>query len=743
MVAGREIKHYLPYREYLDEALVAERLGLYDEAAAAYRRGFQDDVLRAVQVLRILSVHPEREALVQEAYAHVRAVVDRAKAGEDAVIYVTSKGADRYLEVLTQEEVLAAAAEGGQSRYCYVERLDLGLVEGPLPEKIQLDRCVVGSLRVPDRDVGRLIFNGFVLGDADLGRTWEGEAQKSRTIAASRFEELFFRDAIFLGRANLSGVTVSGGRAYFPMAVFEGEADFKGAEFTGVTEFRFASFGAGANFKNLRMSDAAYFGGTRFRADTVFTRVLSRADVYFNSATFEGEALFDRCEWLHNATFEDSHFLSAASFNATRLGKRLNMSRAIFDGPLQVNALQAEALDMFGAWLKADASFVDSAFSGRVRFSPDAVTRAHGLADIDRLLSIYRDYQGDEDADEPLATTSSYGVSGVDDLVTRIDADVSFANTEFGGYTVFERIRFGLPDRRHTASFYNAQFLGETHFEDTTWNAAADFTTIFGAEVAFNRAWFRDTLVLDDAYVEGRVTLTEARFDPEADWSWFGSEIRNFQVFPEHVNHPDGGHRLFYERCGLGQLDLEDLRLQRLIASGITGEPALRQVCYDRVVDEFVGLKEHYADEAMTADEDDAYWWERHHETMSLLRFGGPYGTAQALTRLLLFELCFGWGVRLGNLGICTLVVTAVFAVIYRVACPDTVLAYDGDEILIRDVSYVGLFFVSLQSMLAINTGWDFGDDDHRFRYLNTLQTLIGVIILTFFVGAYTRMILA
>ncbi len=117
MVAGREIKHYLPYREYLDEALVAERLGLYDEAAAAYRRGFQDDVLRAVQVLRILSVHPEREALVQEAYAHVRAVVDRAKAGEDAVIYVTSKGADRYLEVLTQEEVLAAGPPGRPTRH--------------------------------------------------------------------------------------------------------------------------------------------------------------------------------------------------------------------------------------------------------------------------------------------------------------------------------------------------------------------------------------------------------------------------------------------------------------------------------------------------------------------------------------------------------------------------------------------------------------------------------------------------
>ena len=70
-------------------------------------------------------------------------------------------------------------------------------------------------------------------------------------------------------------------------------------------------------------------------------------------------------------------------------------------------------------------------------------------------------------------------------------------------------------------------------------------------------------------------------------------------------------------------------------------------------------------------------------------------------------------------------------------------LIYDGEEIAVREASYVGIFFVSLQCLLAINTGWDFGDDDHRLRYLNTIETLLGVFILTFFVGAYTRMILA
>jgi hypothetical protein len=58
-------------------------------------------------------------------------------------------------------------------------------------------------------------------------------------------------------------------------------------------------------------------------------------------------------------------------------------------------------------------------------------------------------------------------------------------------------------------------------------------------------------------------------------------------------------------------------------------------------------------------------------------------------------------------------------------------------------VPITGLFFVALQSFGAFNTGWDIGEDSGRLRYLNTVQTFIGLIIFTFFVGAYTRMILA
>ena len=70
-------------------------------------------------------------------------------------------------------------------------------------------------------------------------------------------------------------------------------------------------------------------------------------------------------------------------------------------------------------------------------------------------------------------------------------------------------------------------------------------------------------------------------------------------------------------------------------------------------------------------------------------------------------------------------------------------VAYRGADVAIRDVPWHGLVFISLQSLGAFNTGWHFGEDDWRFQCLNTLETFIGIIVLTFFVGAFTRMILA
>lgn len=742
-IDASEVSRYLDLKGPLREALLLEQLGDNEASAAQWTAAFHLDVHRAILALRIVSEHPERDALVEAAIAHVRRLVAEARAGRSAAIYTTTKGEVRLLEVMDTDEVLRLSRKGEAARYCYVHDLDLtGRVD--LPERIQLERCIVGRMRVPAQQLGSLIFRGIALGDVDIGKTWEGEPNKSKTIPPSSLQDLMFREAIFIGHANFAGVAVHGPRAYFPLAVFEGPADFKGAEFFGVTEFRFASFGAGANMKGLRMHKPVYFGGSRYRADTTFTSLYSERDVYFNSTVFEGDVRFDKCEFQRGATFEDARFAKRADFGTSRITGNLNLSRAVFEGPLNVKDIEAGELDALGSWMRGDAWFTDARVRGRTRFSLDEVTR-HALREhIDALLPLYRRYQGDEDADEPLTAHSSYGVRSLDDLNARIDGNISFSNTVFGGYTVFEGVGFGAPGASTTASFFNAQFLGETHFERTVWHGLADFTTIFGNEVAWNMAHFHRGLVLDDANVAGRISLTDATFEPDADLSFYGAEIASFQISPDQVASEDGFHRLFYERCARFGPERQDVRVQRLVRDEALDDDAVRRFCYDALQDELIALKDSYGSRAMTVAEDDAWWWSRHHEAMSRIQFGtAVQRVTGVVVDLGLFETCFGWGVRLRNLVFTALGVVLIYAIAYRTLCADTVLAYDGTNRKIRDVPFFGILYVSAQSLMAVNTGWDFGDDDHRFRVLNTSQTMMGVLLITFFVGAYTRMILA
>lgn len=749
-----ELSNYLKPRPMVHEALLLERLGLHDEAAAKYREGFADDIQTTLQVLRIASVHPDRDALVEEGIRDVKDRVARAKAGEKVSIYTTTKGAPRYLEVIPDDQVVdRLLSDGGTLKYCYIDTLDLSVERAPeLPPMVMLSRCVVDRVLIPDRDIETLVLKSIVLGDLDVGKTWEGEVNRSRTIPGSRVEEVAFRDGIFLGRVNMQDVKVSGRNALFAMAIFEGEADFRDTVFAGTSDFRYSVFGKGANFKGSHMSDAVYFGNTRYLQPVTFRGMYSEQDVFFNSAEFEGEANFDRCEWVRGATFENSVFRGPVSFNSSSLGGRLNMSRTVTEDTLTVKEMKLAGMDLIGSWVKGDAAFIDVHFKGKVRFSLDDITRAQNLDDPSALLSLYRDYQGDKDAEEPLTTRSSYGVSHVDDLTARIDGNLSFANSIFGGFTIFERVVFGQPGGGTTAEFYNTQFMGESHFERTTWHSKADFTTIFANELSFLEATFNDTLILDDANVAGRAVLTDAVLSEGATLSFYGAEMASLQISRGQVVAQDRWtpiwqaaetHRLFYKGCADGEDVSTDPRIQRLRRGKEYSDDDVRQICADRLVDEYVGLKQSFGDRAMTSDEDWAYWWIKHTETTTARRWGGLGGILGWAITWPMFEIAFGWGVNLGNLAWTSLFVCWVFAMIYRLFCADSVMAYNGDDVPVRDISFWGLFYISLQSFGAFNTGWDFGEDDGRLQYINTIQTFVGVIVLTFFVGAYTRMILA
>ena len=208
--------------------------------------------------------------------------------------------------------------------------------------------------------------------------------------------------------------------------------------------------------------------------------------------------------------------------------------------------------------------------------------------------------RADEDTEEPITTQSSYGVVSLDDLSARIDKDISFANTRFGGFTVFEAVQFGTPGVETVASFFNAQFLGETHFENTVWTGQADFTTIFGREVAFNGAHFQHLAHARRCKRRlGRVTSdrrdvcrTTRTFRSTA------SEIASFRGRPRpdcwrSAVAPTGCST---RRALEGEADPARRPADGSPSGrwGIRRATSLRRTCYDNVIDEFVALKQSY-----------------------------------------------------------------------------------------------------------------------------------------------------
>ncbi len=750
-----ELAVYLSYGKTVREALVLEQIGDFDGAEKKWHENADKDIFYTIESLRIASIDPGRDALVTELVGRVRAMAARAKAGDKNVtIYVTSKGEPRNLEYVPDEDVLprlqayAAGDDSKKLRYCYIDKVDLtGVDPTTLPHRLQFRQCIIGEVKIPDLDIGQLAISGVVLGDFDVGKSWQGEVNKSATLPGSRFSELTTRDTIFLGRANFQDVKITGRKAAFPLTVFEGGADFRGAVIPAAADFRFSVFGENANFKRARFEHIGYFGSARFRKETTFTGLYSERELYFNSARFEGPVHFDDCEWQRAASFEDADFEGPVSFTATKVRGRVNMSRAVFASDLDMKEVAFGGMDFLGADLRGDARFTDAKFDGKVRFSLDDVTRARYLNDLDPLLPLYRDYQGDEDTEEPLTTRSSYGVEHVDDLVAKVRGNLTFANSVFSGFLIFDRVTFGTEGKDSLAEFYNTQFGGETHFERTNWYSAADFTTIYGNELALNEATFHRTLVLDDANVPGRITMTDAQFVGDATLSFYGAQIGTFQVARSQVEDGDGGeHRLWYQRCAYGLITHpeDDLRIRRqFLGAPPPAADDVRAMCYDRVQDEYVSLKQSFGDRSMSTDEDWAYWWFKHVETLSMLHYGGASGVVGFPVRYFLFELGFGWGVRLWNLAATAFLVCVVYVFIYQRWCPETMMNYNGTDVEYRDIPWWGKFFISLQSLGSFNTGWNFGQASIRFRYLNTLHTFIGLIILTFFVGAYTRMILA
>lgn len=728
-------------------ALTLEFMGDFEGARAVWGDVIQTDPLTAHMLSSRYSTDPDLAGLLQKIRDHVDGLVKAAVAGDDAPIYVPAPGRQRNLKVLSGAEALEAFREGRMLRYAYIEELDLS--GQTFENTVACQRCVVGSIKGYNSNFqGRFLYRGFVLGDLNLGKSWTGEVNRSRAIGASTFESVLLDKVVVLGDLSLNSVEVKDSAGVL-FTVVEGEADFRNTVFGAQADFRYSESRSTFNLKGAELRGPAYFGHLRAGGLDLTRVTAERHALLFNSARFSGAVEASKCELGRGGTFEDAVFLGPVALRDCRVGHRLNFSRARFYEPVSIKTVQVDDILFLGSHFRADAVFSDSVVNGNARFALDGHNRLLHLEDVTPLHPLYKHYQGDVDADELLTNSAQYGVVHVDDLTTRFDADVSFANTIFEKFVGFERVTFGSNAAENHAGFYNSQFYGEAHFEHAHFQASADFRTISGNEISFNGARFEGTWMLDDANVPGRLSVNDLEFRDDATLSFYGARLAHFGILTQDLTRDDGS-RLYYERCLDGAVDVDDPRLlaarwdlQTESARAPDAiESNVREICLDRVIGEFVVLRDSFTSRGMTEDADWAYWKLRHYTNFRDRQEATGLGVVVAWSQWLVFEKAFGWGVHLINLFWTSLVVIIIFMILMRVLCGTMVVEWDDEPLALKDMPFYALFVISLHSFLGRARDWKSRSSNKVWKVLYTSEMIIGILLITFFIGAYARIIL-
>lgn len=745
------------------EALVLELMGQMDQAAEAWTTAFDSDLLAAYYFLSHLSQHPQRAQLRKTARELVSAAVDTVKRGGKVSIYTTKKGEKRYLQLVSDEDVEAALSEGKKIRYAYIDKLDLR--GRTLDKRVSCQNCIVGGIEAWEADIKEQFdFRGFVLGDAHFGKKWKGERNNSAVLPAATFNRLYLEYSVFLGNVDFDSVRISGRVANFPLAVFDGEANLRNMQFDGTAEFRFAHFGGPASLKGSRFGGSAYFSYSHW-TDLDMSRVAVDAKTaHFASTTFNGDLLVEDATFQQGFTLEHATFHGDAFFRRSKVEGVLNFSRTVAHKNLTLSRMEVKDLLFYGGEVFGVARFDDGVFSGRARFSLDELTRRQHLSDVTPLHKLYKLYQGDDDAEEDLTSQSQYGVRSVDDLVSRFHSDVSFANTYFEQFVGFERVAFGTKDKGHIANFYNTQFQGEAHFERARFNGVADFRTIAGEELSFNRAKFHKAWMLDDANVPGRLTTTEVDLLGDATISVAGADIASFGLSYRQLlldgSNPWSvdGQRLFYVQCLAKGRDnkalFDDLRLadarwdstkEQPIEDATLISKRIEELCVDRSIDEFTRLRDSFEARSKSAEADWAYWHLKHYQNHQAWVTGTGAKKVGAVAEKLMFEKAFGWGVLLTNLIFTSFCVICFFAVLQRYVCGEMVVEWDHEKMKYSELPWAAVFIVSIHGFLG-----GLGDAENlipssnkTWKYLYTAEIIIGIVVITFFIGAYTRMVVS
>lgn len=421
--------------------------------------------------------------------------------------------------------------------------------------------------------------------------------------------------------------------------------------------------------------------------------------VAFLSCQFNGNARFIESTFEHSVFFSNSTFSRHFSFKKTIVNGSAHFEGVSFSGQGGVSFRGFQAKNLF----------LDFAING-----PNDITWLNEM-DISGVLSIGGEFKSElqflNDQDK-LGNSKIHTIGDIvigQDLYQAENANQTLINSKlvFNGYRIQSAINIMKTD------------VEEVNISNLTCKSINIHDLSTSKDLLIEHCHFSDdvSLKLNKSSVGRHLKIENNQFNGTVDFS--GSAVSENSYFES--NKCQRETKLDLRKFTSSRFIIEPETVLNQYANGSLLTPTKFSLIeiestQQEKSDIYCSLKHWLADSGKLDMEDIAYFHMRDNHQLSPLK-------------KMLFGRIFGWGVRLTNLAIFSLLLILTFAL--------------GFDSLLNELSFSQAIALSFQSFISSFFGeWQSFNSVGLITTIVTIESIIGILFITIFIGAYIRKLL-
>lgn len=162
-----------------------------------------------------------------------------------------------------------------------------------------------------------------------------------------------------------------------------------------------------------------------------------------------------------------------------------------------------------------------------------------------------------------------------------------------------------------------------------------------------------------------------------------------------------------------------------------------------RLEEQYHVLRHIWGSNGELKEEDIAYYTWMHHKNIAEMHEGSVLNKLKAWIKYLLYEKIFGWGVRLPRIVLSTFILTVIFGVIYWIIFqldPELYIHWDTKELHTPNLLISWVFAVQTTFSAGLGDWAPIGSGVAKIPM--TINAVLGILFVTFLIGAYGRKML-